>query len=350
MSNKHTLIVEAHADGGFFSNFNKIVNHLAHSLGHSGVEAIKVNWSQEMSAYGDGDVWDRYFRHLEFDSIPDLTHTTRHYADLSMTGPNAYAMMRGGEENWRTKYHVPYKQYIRLQNWFSKSLSEFYAKNMAGKKWIGVHFRHPNHSFECPTGTPSIGDCILETERLLSTHSTASVYLATDSQDAVDRFQQKFDEKLLVYPSKNRTTASSQLQSHERVQARTLAEEVLFDCFMLSRCSAVLHVVSNITTAVGYINPTVPMIYYDGMSRPERDSDIRLRATGGTFEFLRKGKSIGFCNDTAALVWESCDGDMSIPEIKFWISRRFPEHADHVGRDIDQILSDFRNMDLLLFR
>jgi hypothetical protein len=43
--------------------------------------------------------------------------------------------------------------------------------------------------------------------------------------------------------------------------ARELGEQALVDCLLLARCDTVLHITSNLATAVGYINPALRMVY-----------------------------------------------------------------------------------------
>jgi hypothetical protein len=40
-----------------------------------------------------------------------------------------------------------------------------------------------------------------------------------------------------------------------------MAEEVIRDAYILARCNSLLHVTSNISTAVAYMNPDLEMVY-----------------------------------------------------------------------------------------
>jgi hypothetical protein len=59
------------------------------------------------------------------------------------------------------------------------------------------------------------------------------------------------------------TLASGQLHHGNEAPTTKLGEQVLIDCLLLARCDVLLHVTSNLATAVGYINPELRMIYHE---------------------------------------------------------------------------------------
>src|ERR1700722_6348877 len=96
----HTLVVSAW-NGGFFSHVNRVVNHLHHSLGGNGCEAIRVDWRAgahiPLFIYGTergGGLWRHFFEPLDFPEAPATERFTWEYADLSMTGLHAYRMYK----------------------------------------------------------------------------------------------------------------------------------------------------------------------------------------------------------------------------------------------------------------
>lgn len=61
------------------------------------------------------------------------------------------------------------------------------------------------------------------------------------------------------------------------------------------------------------------------------DNDYRLRHRGGD--------SAIYINDTAALLWELCDGRKRAGDIKELLTEAYPDAADSIGEDIDEALA-----------
>jgi hypothetical protein len=263
----YTLVVEV-ADGGFFSNVNRVVDHLRHSLGADGCEAIRVNWRVDRSlhefAYGtpaDGELWERFFEPLVFPDAPALERTTTAYADYGMTGLRAYRMYKRGSR-WRRDYGRAYRGHVVVREEIRKRVEALASERMAGRFCVGVHVRHPDHAVELPRPVPSIEQFVAQTRRLVPRDKRAVVVLATDVTDAVERFSDAFGDRLVVQSAAARTSWQEPQLQHAQPAARLdLGTEVLVDTLLLARCDVLLHVVSNIATAVGYINPALRMVY-----------------------------------------------------------------------------------------
>jgi len=148
----HGLVIKPH-NAGFFSNFNKVMNHLVHAEKNSSIKSIKVDWNFKNTSRGkvrnfpygsldDGNIWDHFFEQIKFNRGRVFqTLSTNKYIDRSITQNNAYALYNS-DVKWRETYHNTYKTYIRVKPDFNKIVEEFYLKDMHGKYCIGVHIRH----------------------------------------------------------------------------------------------------------------------------------------------------------------------------------------------------------------
>jgi hypothetical protein len=254
-------------NGGFFSHVNRVVNHLYHSLGHKGCAAIHVDWHVgehiPLFVYGtkaDGELWRHFFEPLTFPNAPDDELTTSGYADLSMTGLHAYRMYKRGSR-WRAEYGSAFAKHVHVHEDLRRHMDGQRRDGGVGTRSIGVHYRHPDHSHECPRPIPSIDVFIERTRSLLRGDSLASVVLATDVHEAVDSFRAAFGDRLLVQPGVERVHAREQQHSQARPPSIALGQQALIDALLLARCDVLLHTVSNLATAVGYMNPQMKMVY-----------------------------------------------------------------------------------------
>jgi hypothetical protein len=262
----YTLVVTAW-NGGFFSHVNRVVNHLHHTLGHGCCEAVRVEWHvaeyTPLFVYGteeDGELWGRFFEPLEFPGAPAREQSSWEYADLSMTGLHAYGMYKRGSQ-WRRDYGRAFAEHVRVREELSRRSEEILRDGAVGRRAIGVHYRHPDHSHECPRQIQSIDVFIAWTRRLLRGSPGASVVLATDVREAVDGFRDAFGERLVVQPDVARAPAGESQYDWDAPHGIHLGEQALVDALLLASCDVLLHCTSNIATAAGYMNPRMRMVY-----------------------------------------------------------------------------------------
>jgi hypothetical protein len=263
---KHTLVVTAW-NAGFFSHINRVVNHLHHSLGREGCAAVRVAWHAgediPLFVYGtaqDGELWQRFFEPLTFPNAPHIKRITSTYADLSMTGLYAYNMYKR-DSVWRTAYGRVFTEHVHVREELRHRVDELWQDIGAGRRCIGVHFRHSGHSHECPREIPPIDAVIHQTRRQLKGKGSAAVVLATDVREAVHSFRDAFGERLLVQPDVARAPAAMTQYDWGLPPCTALGEQALIDALLLARCDVLLHTTSNLATAVGYMNPRLRMIY-----------------------------------------------------------------------------------------
>ena len=267
-SAERTLVIR-NWNGGFFSNFNGVLNNLRWRLGRRGVHAAIVDWHADPAltdfAYGrpeDGNLWLHFFEPLPFERFPAAHCEARSFARLDITFPHTYAAYKLNRR-WRQDYHALYRRYIRIRPTFLDRVEKIYQADMAGHYCLGVHYRHPVHNPECLHSIPSPETFIARLRGLLPVDRPYAVFLATDAESAVAAFQQAFGSRLVVQPCVRR--AGLQTENHpqdpDTRASLILGEQVLLDCLLLARCDALFHVSSNIATAAGYINPSLKMVY-----------------------------------------------------------------------------------------
>lgn len=261
---EYTLVVRARP-AGFFSNFNQVVCHLHGSLGRGGVKAIAVDWTvrdQAEFAYGtaaDGNLWDRFFEPLAFDSFPASVKLAEGFPDLMMT--QAYAMTHMGSR-WRRRYHGVFRKHIRISPAIA-ARAEGLMPVAGGDFLIGVHYRHPAHAIELIHPMPPPRQFIDFVHRLAPRDGRWFVVLATDMAEAAEQFRDAFGNRLVIQPGTVRIARTSEVETHSggAEPSAALGEQVLVDALMLAHCNALIHVSSNLTTAVGYMNPRLRMVY-----------------------------------------------------------------------------------------
>ncbi len=310
-------IVQAH-DGGFFSIFNVFMSHLVWDQRDPRCHMVLPDWNvSRMMArndnrpfisfcYGkpeDGNVWTRLFEPLFGLSTAEMNDHNFLYAkrkppeafwnehrEPQLTYVHAYKLYHSGQfQRIRRQYHAVLKQHIRLLPDFQAEVDAFAQTRFVGKFMIAAHVKHPSHVIEQPGGEIAHTETyITAIRRELKRREIAfsspgwGIFLATDQDRVVHRLRSEFGDRVACYDDVRRTRAhedahfdrlSRSEQSAEGFQVQHLvasnpanwsvrmAWEVLRDAMTMARCNVLLHIVSNVSTAVSYINPEIELIF-----------------------------------------------------------------------------------------
>lgn len=273
-----TLVINVQNGSGFLSNLKLVMSHLVHSLDRDGIRSVRVEWLAPGPGvannfpYGrpeDGNLWDYFFEPVAQPSKSSWkTIHTCAQADPFLSSMYAhYAYKSAGE--WRRLYHAAFQKYVRVRPHILKKVDEFHAKNMAGRPVVGVHVRNAGHKVEYITGEAMGFEGYAEKvrEAIAARGEDSVIFLATDVEEAVEKFRETFGTRVLVQPGVARLletqTGDNNQQLHHRNPNPSVkfGEDVLIDCLLLSKCDVLIHTVSNIATAVGYFNPGIEMVY-----------------------------------------------------------------------------------------
>lgn len=78
------------------------------------------------------------------------------------------------------------------------------------------------------------------------------------------------------------------------------------------------------------------------MNKPQRKPDYRLEAMGNELLLFHPEQgTVLYCNETAALIWQLCDGQRTVEEIVALLAEAYPEAADAIAGDVAATLREF---------
>jgi hypothetical protein len=186
----------------------------------------------------------------------------------------------------------------RLERTFSQIGEETYV--------IGMHVRHPSHAMEQPDSQIalaadyiSLAEELTREEQIRNPGRKIKIFLATDQEVVKNQFVAAFGESLIsvagvsrvsVEDSKKYEGLQTGMKLSEGFQIQHinagnpqnwslgLAEDVIADAWGLARCNVMVHTVSNVATAVMFINPEIKCIpIYKGMNLKQIESLNNLR-------------------------------------------------------------------------
>jgi glycosyltransferase involved in cell wall biosynthesis len=313
---RRKLVIQAY-DGGFFSLFNSFMSHLAWSLQEPSPPLIVPDWdvtrlmereagkpleSYCYSAPGDGNMWLGLFEPLYDLTEAEMNDVEFLYADSELpearhnedrepllTYVHAYDLYRlPWFPLFRRQYHAALDEHVRLRPEFRREVDRIRAETQGGFV-ISVHVKHPSHAIEQPDQRiAGQQEYFAAVRKVLHDRGIAErsdewrIFVATDQDRIVRGFAEEFGDRMISFSDvtriatdtdecydqlddATRITVGHQLQHQLAAQPATwsvrLAWEVWRDAEAMAASNVLLHAVSNVSTAVSYMNPRVEMIY-----------------------------------------------------------------------------------------
>ena len=270
-NDKKLVVISKHHDGGFFSNFNKVIHLIKkYDRGYD----FKVDWtfrgSEIAFRYGDvigENIWNLFFEPLPFNEEIEYSKTIflDRYLDYSITHVNAHNLyLNQNFTKVRNLYHEIYHKYIKIKPDILAEVNNFFDTHLAGNICLGVHKRHVLHyREEHSKKVVPIGDYLEVIKQLMSQSGAEKIFLATDEKEAVEAMKQAFGDRLICRQDIIRASVSESQEMHWQAKnsGSRLGREVLIDALLLAKCNIFLHGLSNISTAVSFVNPDLKMVY-----------------------------------------------------------------------------------------
>ena len=315
LSAKNRIVLPAH-DGGFFSVFNTFMSHLVWDINEDRCHLVLPDWDVGRLlekqrdkklisfCYGrpqDGNIWLNLFKPLyglsekqmndeEFlykkSSLPE-TIFNEHREPL-LTYVHAYDLYKSPSfKAFRRQYHKIFTTHVQLLPHFQQEIDQFSEVHLKNKYMIAAHVKHPSHMIEQPGMCIAHGQSFIDAirqkvldEEIPLESENWGVFLATDQDRVVAQFKDAFGDRVRFFDDVRRTKISEDefydnLPEHEKAKegfqvqhlvaatpenwSTRMAWEVIRDAMVMSRCSVLFHIVSNVSTAVSYFNPDIEL-------------------------------------------------------------------------------------------
>ncbi len=88
----------------------------------------------------------------------------------------------------------------------------------------------------------------------------------------------------------------------------------------------------------------------DLASKPQRKADYRLEMIDDELLLYHPSQTtILYCNQTASLVWQLCNGQHTAQEMIILLSEAYPETVDTLATDVEAVLRQFVNHEAIEF-
>lgn len=253
-------IIFNHHEGGFFSNFNKVITHLAHNQ-----DVTKITWQLRGQPYGAfaynvNEVFSSLFETYDEGASINSECYVSEFKHLEYTGKNTHSLYT--EDNtWRINLNNIYKKYITPTELLKKNI-EVVDNYFKEKNNIKVGILKRNQLLKCEQNSnkmPAVEDYIDAISQIQDSNKTC--ILSVDNQVDLDYFISREDFKSIYSTNIRRTCRDTDSEPHFTPGTIQDAVYYFMDVYMLSKCDYLIHPISNMATAALYLNPNLKSIY-----------------------------------------------------------------------------------------
>lgn len=243
-------------------------------------------WSQ--NGYNDSrNVWEYYFEPLSDISINDLfsqdSSILEEYSLNDFLNIPSSDVIVSNEyppvvewfsplkiEAQRPFVHSLFEKYVRPKSHIINKVNDFFDKNFKGKMLLGIHYRgkekingHGSHpDYVIPDRAHDLSESYLnEISLFKKRYPDSRIFVATDSASFLKSVCELYGDDV-VYQDAFRLSESEECigihhSSHVKTEGAKFGEEVLMDALLLSKSNFFIHGISNVSSAVLHMNPTL---------------------------------------------------------------------------------------------
>lgn len=283
---------------GFFALFFQVLGHIYHAEKAGLVPVVFFGssclyWSENGYTSRQGNAWEYYFEPISAlkveeifqESLDRLIHASIHEyseADITHNPPEEYSgELRGSilvptnvkvtncwadfdpgqeaiYEDRRAVFHDLITRRVRIIPSIQGKIEQFYQASFTESTVIGVHMRGTERSVEVMGWYQKRHlderTYMWEVDRILKKTPNAQIFLATDTQTTVEKFRERYGDRLITYDARRSDEGQS---PHLQFGGAVLGEQVLIESIMLSRTNFLIHGISNVAFAALCFNPTL---------------------------------------------------------------------------------------------
>tara|TARA_Y100000310_G_scaffold132720_1_gene131695 strand:+ start:10028 stop:10939 length:912 start_codon:yes stop_codon:yes gene_type:complete len=292
------LIIKANTYG-FASSFMETLDNLLYCDKNKIIPIM--GWSDESNYYdsNDNNVWEYYFEPVLPDDITEkdlmeIQSNIWKYPDYKETSgirllteiPNHFGLVKTicedepMNDNHRKLANQIIEKYIKINSFMSKRIADFYDKNFLVDSYkVGVHIRGGTYYTEIINAKENLNleyyKNKLDEVIKFNSDKKIQIYLATDSNEAVEYIKSNFDnvisqncQRIPHYYIKDGFIDMGNIRDEfsRSLDRRKLGEEVLMDIKLLSMCDCFVHYESGVSVVTAYFNPNLKLFHVLSMN------------------------------------------------------------------------------------
>ena len=254
---KHYKLTERIEGPGFFSEFHAVLGALNHYEESEEIEGLEIdfqNGGNFFDPHYGRNFWSYFFEPIKIEKVEQLESTdTKRFRRHKKT----MFSLQGQYELSRERSFELIQRYIKPKPHIQEKINAFYEKHFKDKYVIGIHYRGTDKHWEAENKSyEQVCNAILGD---LTQHSDAIIFVATDDQKFLDYAHDQFPGKVVNINMK-RSTNDKPLHYPQTNHMYEVGESAVLDCYLLSECTKLFKMASNLSDASSKINQHIPVV------------------------------------------------------------------------------------------
>jgi hypothetical protein len=256
-------VIKRTSHAGIFSYLSFILNHLLVAKENNFIPVVDM--CNYVSPYNEKDKisntensWEYYFNQTSSSNIDEVYKSK----NVILSRDDYHVGMSYQihlEDNFK---QFKYKE-ISIKEKYYKFLDNYFKKEALNNlKIIGVHFRGTSYKTSRGHIFPAtIQQITKHLDNLLDKEHFDKIFLCTEEERYLEYFKKKYSDKLL-YLETHRSNKNDAFKIYSRKNHRyLLGDEAIKETLILSKCSSLLYVRSNIINAANYFSDEKQNLY-----------------------------------------------------------------------------------------
>lgn len=246
---------------GFFSVFNTVLGALNYFDTAESCRGLEVDFEGQGLYYDPAhgnNWWNYYFEPIKLtknDTAAPRRFLYYEKINLSLSAEFNMSRERGYEL---------IQKYIQLKPSLRHKLEHFVETNFKGAIVIGVHYRGTDKKSEAPPVAYTTVKELITAEIASEPH--AKIFVATDEQPFLRYMHKKFPGRVIaldaVRSEDGKPVHTTNINNgYTASNCYKKGEDAVLDCILLSRCSKLYKMASNLSDTSLKFNPSIPTIH-----------------------------------------------------------------------------------------
>ena len=260
---KTFYVIKRTPGAGLFSNLLFALNHVIKARKKGYIPFVDMQnfptiYNENHKIFNTNNSWEYYFENFCNYKLDDIYKSKNVYITSNDFEENFEKdLISDNIKNEFRKNIIVKRNHINIVNFYEK-------KYFNDFKILGVHFRgtsykkSPGHPF--PATKKQMLNII---NQILKENNYDKIFLVTEEKDYKNFLYKRFKNKMIYINSPYRSNKNDAFKIYPRKRHRyKLGREALIESILLSKCDALIHVTSNITSAAIAWNHNKSQIRY----------------------------------------------------------------------------------------
>ena len=256
-------VIRRTSHAGIFSYMSFILNHLAIAKERNFIPVVDMEnftnpYNEKDNLLNTKNSWEYYFEQTSNYKLSEVYKSKN-----VIFSRNDFHHKMEYRIHLEPKFRIFLKKEIKLLNTYNEFLNLYFKKNQIhDKKILGIHFRGTSYKTSRGHIFPAtIKQMKKYVDELISSENFDKIFLCTEEKNYLDFFKKNYPDYLL-YLETFRSDKNDAFTKYNRKNHRyLLGDEAIREALILSKCSSLLFVRSNIINAANFFSKEKQNLY-----------------------------------------------------------------------------------------